>query len=363
MRISTSVLAAAVLLAACQTETTTNLTEESASDVSTVENAGTDLVLPTGENDPNVWLEEVEGEEALDWVRGQNERTLAELQADPHYETFYQDALDVLTSDERIPYGSIRDGMVYNFWQDDTNVRGLWRRTTLESYATDTPEWETIVDFDKLAEEEGRNWVYKGANCFQPEEGGKWLCMVSLSDGGKDAVIQREFDLSTKTFVQDGFVTPEAKQGIAWVDADTVLIATDWGGDTLTESGYPYVVKRWTRGTPLSEAVEVARGDKTDVGVWPIVIEKEDGTRLQGAVESETFFTATYWWLPDGESEPVQWPIPPKSTPRGIYQGQFLFSLEQDWAPEGQPTLSSIASPARARLLHSPRFLGSGYIL
>ena len=331
---------ALMVAAGCQTTPETQDIEDTASTVTPADNAtATDTapLLPNGEQDPYLWLEEVEGEDALAWVRAQNERTLGALKADPLYEGYYQDALDVLTSDERIPYGTIRDGMVYNFWQDETNVRGLWRRTPLESYASDSPDWETIVDFDKLAEDEGKNWVYKGANCFQPEDGGKWLCMVSLSDGGKDAVIQREFDLSTKSFVEDGFVTPEAKQGAAWVDADTLLIATDWGEGTTTQSGYPFIVKRWTRGTPLEAAEEVLRGDASDVGVWPMVIEKEDGTRLQGAVEADTFFTSTYWWLPDGEREAVQWPIPPKSSPQGIYQGQFLLTLQQDWAPEGQP--------------------------
>ncbi|MEE2877555.1 MAG: prolyl oligopeptidase family serine peptidase [Pseudomonadota bacterium] len=333
-------LAGAAILAATACQSTTDpetQPEEATTAVTDTQTATQEAAaLPDGETDPYVWLEEVEGDAALEWVRAQNDRTLDKLRSDALYEPYYNDALDVLTSDERIPYGTIRDGMVYNFWQDETNVRGLWRRTTLDSYGTDEPEWETIIDFDKLAEEEGKNWVYKGANCFQPEDGGKWLCLVSLSDGGKDAVIQREFDLSTKTFVEDGFVTDEAKQGIAWADADTLLIATDWGNDTVTASGYPFVVKRWTRGTPISEADEVLRGDTDDVGVWPIVIEKEDGTRLQGAVESDTFFTATFWWLPEGESQPVQWPIPPKSSPEGIYEGKFLFSLQQDWSPEGQ---------------------------
>ncbi|MEQ8557888.1 MAG: prolyl oligopeptidase family serine peptidase [Henriciella sp.] len=336
-------LAGAAILAAAACQSTTDETqaaEEADTAVTTAQTdvaTDADIALPTGENDPYLWLEEVEGERALDWVRAQNERTLGALQSDPLYEDYYQDALDVLTSDERIPYGSIRDGMVYNFWQDETNVRGLWRRTPLESYATETPEWETVLDFDKLAEEEGKNWVFKGSNCYQPEEGGKWLCMVSLSDGGKDAVIQREFDLSTRSFVEDGFVTTEAKQGLSWVDADTVLIATDWGEGSLTDSGYPFIVKRWTRGTPLEAAEEVVRGDTADVGVFPFVLETEDGRRLQGAIQADTFFTSTVWWLPDGEETPVEVPIPPKSDIDGIYKGKLLVSLQQDWAPEGQP--------------------------
>ena len=346
MRTPLTALAALMLAVGCQTspaqgdetkeEAEASVTEasEPAVDEADMTAAGEDEMTA---EDPYLWLEEVEGERALDWVRAQNERTLAELQSGDLYERYYEAALDVLQSDERIPYGTIRDGWVYNFWQDATNVRGLWRRTPLESYATDNPDWEVLLDFDKLAEDEGKNWVYKGANCFSPEDSDKWYCMISLSDGGKDAVIQREFDLETKTFVEGGFVTPEAKQGFAWVDPDTALIATDWGEGTVTESGYPYIVKRWTRGTPLEDAVEVVRGDETDVGVWPMVIETEDGTRLQGAVEADTFFTSTYWWLPEGESEPVKWPIPAKAEPDGIYKGQFLVSLKEDWSPaDGQ---------------------------
>lgn len=289
--------------------------------------------------DPYLWLEEVEGEAALDWVRNQNDRSLKELKADPDYAGYEAAAIEALTSAERIPYGSIRDGMVYNFWQDETHVRGLWRRTTLESYASDTPEWETILDFDKLAEEEGKNWVYKGADCFRPKGSDiGYKCMISLSNGGKDAIVRREFDLATKQFVDDGFVTPEAKQGGAWASPDTLLIATDWGEETLTASGYPFIVKRWDRGTPLDAAEEVIRGEGDDVGVWPMTLELEDGRILQGAAQADTFFTTRYWWFPDGESEPVQWPIPPKSSPEGIHEGRLLVSLKQDWTPTGQET-------------------------
>ena len=291
--------------------------------------------------DPYLWLEEVEGEDALAWVNAQNDRSLSKLTASTVYAENEAAALEALTSNERIPYGTIRDGMVYNFWQDEKNVRGLWRRTPLESYKTDTPDWETVLDFDALAEAEDANWVFKGANCRNPkDDDAETLCLVSLSNGGKDAVIQREFDLKTKSFVEGGFETPEAKQGVSWVDKDTLLIATDWGGDgsTLTESGYPSVVKRWTRGTPLEEAVEIVSGDKTDVGTWPFTLELEDGRILQGAVESDTFFTSTYWLVPEGGSAPVKWPIPPRSTPDSVYEGRLLVALQQDWSPDGQET-------------------------
>ena len=324
-------LLSALLMAACVSPALsqeTNLTPENPSPSETSPAAF--------DQASHLWLEEVEGEAALAWVTAQNTRTRGVLEADPRYAPYEAAALEVLNSSERIPYGTVRDGYVYNFWQDETNVRGLWRRTPLSSYGSETPDWETIVDFDKLAADEGANWVYKGADCLRPGPGGEWRCLVSLSDGGKDAVVNREFNLTTKTFVEDGFVTPEAKQGLAWAGPDTLLIATDWGAGSLTESGYPFIVKRWERGTPLDSAQELIRGKQTDVGLWPMTLKLEDGRILQGAVQAETFFTSKYFWFPEGESEAVQWPLPPKASPSGIYKGQFLFSIEQDWAPEGQ---------------------------
>ena len=315
--------------AACETQTP--------SETSLADSTPSSQASEAAAQDPYLWMEEVEGEEALAWVTQQNDRSLATLEADPAYVENEAAAIEALTSAERIPYGSIRDGMVYNFWQDDTNVRGLWRRTTLDSYASDAPDWETVLDFDKLAEEEDKNWVFKGADCFRPkgsDEGYK--CMVSLSNGGKDAIIRREFDLTTKTFIEDGFVTPEAKQGGAWAGPDTLLIATDWGEGTLTDSGYPFIVKRWQRGTDLDTAEELIRGETDDVGVWPMTLELEDGRVLQGASQADTFFTTRYWWFPENESDPVQIPVPAKASLYGVYQGQLLVTLQEDWAPEGQ---------------------------
>ena len=176
-----------------------------------------------------------------------------------------------------------------------------------------------------------------GANCYRPETAEQTLCMVSLSDGGKDAVIQREFNLATKTWVEGGFETPEAKQGLSWLDQDTVLISTDWGGDgsTLTESGYPSVVKRWTRGTPLDSAQTVFTGEKTDVASSGFRIELDDGRTLGLVTKSDTFFTTRYYLLSE-TGEPVQMPIPAKSSPSEIYHGHLLVALQEDWSPEGQ---------------------------
>jgi prolyl oligopeptidase len=282
--------------------------------------------------DPHLWLEEVEGEAALAWVRQQNKRSLLSIQKHPDHEANLAAAMDLATSKERIPYGAIRDGMVYNYWQDATNVRGLWRRTSLSSYQTGEPDWETVLDVDQLATTEGKNWVYKGVACLQRNGSNVTRCMLSLSDGGKDAVVNREFDLTTKAFVNDGFITTEAKQQLAWVDQDTLLMATDWGNDgtTLTESGYPFSVRLWTRGQALGDATEVYTGQASDVGVWPWATELATGDVVYGAIEAETFFTSTYWRLGDGA--PLQFPIPLKSSLGEVFEGQQFVTLQQDWA-------------------------------
>jgi prolyl oligopeptidase len=290
----------------------------------------TDVTTETS-TDPYLWLEEVEGEDALAWVNAQNERSLTDITAHPSYESNLSKVMDLATSEDRIPYGSIRDGLVYNFWQDGTNTRGLWRRTTLESYETAEPEWETVLDFDKLAAAEDKNWVFKGSNCFKPKDAETYLCMISLSDGGKDAVVNREFDLDTKSFVEGGFETTEAKQSVAWIDHDTVLVGTDWGGDgsTVTESGYPSSVRIWKRGDALEDATELYAGQKTDVGVWPWSSELDDGTMIYGAVEADTFFTSQYWVLSDGDA--FKFPIPAKSSLGGDYKGHQFVTLQEDW--------------------------------
>lgn len=286
--------------------------------------------------DPYLWLEEVEGDAALGWVRQQNERSLASIRKHPAYDGYLAATMDLATSKERIPYGSIRSGMVYNFWQDETNVRGLWRRAPLESYEGREPVWETVLDFDDLAEREGKNWVFKGSNCLNRQGTRVTRCMVSLSDGGKDAVTNREFDLETKRFVDEGFVTLEAKQDITWVDKDTLLIATDWGGDgsTLTSSGYASSVRLWNRGTALTDAQELYAGDLDDVGTFPWSTELENGEVIYGAVQAETFFTSTYWRLGDGEA--LHFPIPLKASLGEVFQGYQFVTLQEDWSIEEQ---------------------------
>ena len=199
-------------------------------------------------SDQYLWLEDITGDDALDWVRAHNEPTLAELGGD-RFEEMRREALEVLDTDSRIPYVRRRGDHLYNFWRDAANPRGLWRRTTLESYRTDTPEWDVLIDVDDLAAADGENWVWTGAEVIEPD---LTLALISLSRGGSDATVVREFDMRTREFVADGYELPEAKTDISWEAADTVLVGTDFGPGSLTDSGYPRIVKRWHRGQPLS---------------------------------------------------------------------------------------------------------------
>ncbi|HWH21685.1 MAG TPA: prolyl oligopeptidase family serine peptidase, partial [Allosphingosinicella sp.] len=280
--------------------------------------------------DPFTWLEEIEGEKALAWARAENEKSLGVLEKDPRYAAFYANALRILEAQDRIPFVSIQPNGLYNFWQDPKHVRGIWRRTTLDSYRTDNPTWETVLDIDALSAAENANWVFQGATCLMPEYR---RCMVTLSNGGKDANVIREYDVIEKKFVDGGFSLPEAKQNIAWLDENTLLVAREWGEGTLTKSGYPFVVKALKRGQKLEEAREVFRGSPEDVRAFPFVLRDEAGkVQGAGAARAVNFFDNEYTLFTPGGN--VKLPIPKKSSPAGISQGRLLLTLREDWSPK-----------------------------
>ncbi|MDX1420710.1 MAG: prolyl oligopeptidase family serine peptidase [Rubricoccaceae bacterium] len=279
-------------------------------------------------DDPHRWLEDVEGETALAWVEARNAATLEALQAHPAYDGLYERTLAILQSDDRIPYPSIQGEHLYNFWQDAEHERGLWRRTAWADYLGGDPMWETVLDIDALAEAEDVNWDFKGAGCLGPD--GR-RCLVRLSRGGADAVEVREFDTATKTFVEDGFFLPEAKGGAAWVDENTLLVATDFGEGSMTTSGYPRIVKRWTRGTPLAAAETVFEGAASDVGAWAGAIETDDGV-IPVIVHRPTFFEGTYAVLRGDEVVPLD--LPADADP-DLVGGQLVVYLRSDWEVGG----------------------------
>lgn len=275
--------------------------------------------------DPYLWLEDVEGEQAMTWVKQHNEATLAVLKAQPAFEPTYQKALDILNSDKRIAYPGFQGDYIDNFWQDEKNERGLWRRTTLKEYLKPSPRWEILLDVDKLSRDEGQSWVYKGAVGFYPDYR---LYLVSLSRGGGDAVVVREFDAGTKQFVKDGFCLPEAKGSLTWKDRDTVYVQTDFGPGTLTASGYPRVTKLWKRGTPLSEARTVFEGDANDVEVGASVINTPE--RQYDVIQRGiTFYTSHFYAVEPGGL--IKLDIPDDAILGGFFKNQMLVQLRSDW--------------------------------
>jgi prolyl oligopeptidase len=294
--------------------------------------AGVFLMGAAPTPDPYAYMEEAEGAKALDFARAENARSLPQLQNDPRYAGLYGDALRIATAKDRIPGVALaNDGTLRDFWQDAEHVRGVWRSTTLASYRTATPEWKTILDIDALAKAEGKNWVFKGAQCLRPADR---YCLVSLSNGGKDAVEVREFDVQAGRFVDGGFHVPEAKSNLSWIDKDTLAIATEWSPGDLTESSYPYVLKTLKRGQPLGAAQEVFRGVKTDVSVGPVVLREPDGTVAAFlATRGLDFFNSEVQLITPQGAKKVD--LPKKSTIQAYVDGQLVVTLEQDWAQKG----------------------------
>jgi prolyl oligopeptidase len=282
--------------------------------------------MPATSADPFLWLEEIEGEKALAWVHAQNALSLPQFENDPRYGEFLSQADKILNAKDKIPYGALRAGYVYNFWQDEKNIRGLWRRTTFQSYQDKEPTWDIILDLDALAKKEEENWVYKGASCLPPAFE---HCMLRLSKGGTDASVYREFNIRSKGFVEDGFIVPEAKSSVDWIDKDTLLVGTDWGENTLTDSGYPRIVKTWQRGTPLSAAQTLYSGEEKDMGIWPYVIH-EPGQHQVMILRYKTFYTGESFLLRKDQTL-MKLPIPESAELRGHFKDHFLFSLREAW--------------------------------
>lgn len=283
---------------------------------------------PEPESPVFLWLEDIEGDEALDWVRAQNERSLAVLEGHPLFAPIETESLEILNSPDRIPYPNLRGGLAYNFWRDATHERGLWRVTTPEDYRNPEPAWETVLDVDALAAEEDENWVWSGASCRYPVFD---RCIISLSIGGADATVRREFDLTSRTFIEDGFTLPESKSRLSWRDRDTVFLGPALDDD-VTTSGYPRRVLIWTRGTPWEEAVEIYAGEREDVSVWSArTWDGETGYDIVG--RSMTFFTREYHLWKDDALHRIE--VPDDARLVGIVDSQIVFSLRTAWEQGG----------------------------
>ncbi|MFN0023890.1 MAG: prolyl oligopeptidase family serine peptidase [Parvularculaceae bacterium] len=278
--------------------------------------------------DPYLWLEEVEGEKAIEWVKARNAESLAVLEGDPRFAAMNAEARAILNSTDRIPYGEIHNGAVYNFWQDADHVRGVWRRASVESYKQGAPEWETVLDFDKLAADEERNWIHGDIVCLTPDY---VHCMVELSDGGKDAAFWREFDTGTKSFVDGGFALAEAKSGVAWINDGALLVGTDFGAGSLTTSGYPRSLRVWKRGLALGDAELFFEGEEKDVAVWPRVEQDPLYGPHLFAQRAVSFFESEYHYQSTLIGEPKKLPLPLNADIAGVIGGYGVFQLRQSW--------------------------------
>ncbi|MEO5831520.1 MAG: S9 family peptidase, partial [Rhodanobacter sp.] len=221
-------------------------------------------VSTEGTDDPFLWLEDIHGARALDWVKQQNATTALRFVDNNEFAHTRDSILEVLDSDARIPYVNRMGNYLYNFWRDKAHPRGVWRRTTLTEYRKAAPAWEVLLDIDALNKTEDKRWVFKGVQCLKPKFE---RCLVSLSPDGGDAIAVREFDIPHKRFVKDGFELPVAKTQISWIDEDAVYVGTDFGPGSMTESSYPRIVKEWRRGTPLAKATTVYEGKPSDLAV------------------------------------------------------------------------------------------------
>jgi len=287
------------------------------------------MTQPQSTDDPYLWLEEVQGERAMAWVRERNAESERALDGTPGFAASRTRILEVLDSREQIPYVVRRGPWLYNLWQDAANPRGLWRRATLDEYRKPDPAWATVLDVDALGRAEGRNWVWGGATAFGPEYR---RCLVKLSLGGADAAVLREFDIEARRFVDDGFTLPEAKSEVEWLDADTLLVGTDFGAGSLTDSGYPRQIRRWRRGQPLAEATLVFEGEPSDVAV-AAGVDRTPGFERTFFVQMLDFYRQRVFLLRDGQPVEVSKPADARIE---FWREHLLLTLRSDWSIGGR---------------------------
>ena len=280
--------------------------------------------------DTYAWLEDVTGDKPLAWVKEQNAKAEARLAQSPQFKEMEAGIRAVLDSDAKIPGVEKIGDYYYNFWKDKQHERGVWRRTTLVEYRKAEPLWETVLDLDALNKAEGENWVWHGANCLRPQY---TRCLIALSRGGADADVTREFDIARKEWIKDGFFRPEAKGGLGWIDQDNVFVYTDFGDGTMTTSGYPRVVKRWKRGTPMSAATPVYEGTPQDMYIAAMHddtpgFERDFVSRTIAFYNNELFLIGA-----DGALTKID---APNSAEKGVRREWLTLELREPWTVGGK---------------------------
>lgn len=286
--------------------------------------------IMNAQEDPYIWLEEVDGKKALDFVEKQNKSSVDILMQQKEYQDTYAKSLAMLNDTDKIAYPEIYGDLIYNFWTDKEHVRGIWRRTTKASYSSKNPVWETLLDIDEMSKVENVKWVFKGAQGLYPKFD-KFL--VSLSNGGGDAVLVKEFDAASKKFIPNGFSLPDSKSNVSYMDANTLIVGTDFGKESMTTSGYPRVVKLWKRGTKLSEAKTIYEGDATDVSDSGYLLRDGDKSYLI-VRKGETFYSSKTFVMVNNKL--VKLDIPDDADMGAILNNQLIINLKSDWTVKGK---------------------------
>jgi len=284
------------------------------------------IVLTTqAQDDKYLWLEEVDGQKALEFVNAQNKTTIEELSAEKDFQDIYDKSLAIYNSNERIAYPSFYGDYVYNLWQNKDHVRGIWRRSSVENYSTGNPIWETMIDLDELSAKDDKKWVLKEINGLYPEYN---RFLIQLSNGGGDAVITREFDVNTKQFVENGFSINESKGSARFVDKNTVIVATNFGEGSTTNSGYPRQVRLWKRGTDMNDAQLIFEGDITDAANWAKTI--INGSKVYPFIEQSlsNFASHNFVWI---SNELHHIDIPEDANLKDVLNNQLIIQLRSDW--------------------------------
>jgi prolyl oligopeptidase len=292
----------------------------------------------TDNDDPYLWLEDVDGAEAMAWVRQRNAETEAEFGREPDFQALEDGILGILDSAARLPYVTKAGPFYYNFWRDAGHPRGIWRRTSLEQYRQAEPQWELVLDLDALAEAEQQSWVFHGAQFLRP---GCERCLVLLSPGGSDAHVVREFDPGSRSFVPDGFSLPLAKSSVSWIDRDTLFVGTDFGPGSMTDSGYPRLAKVWRRGTALEQASTVFEGRPEDMAV-DAYHDPAEGFRRSFVLRRPSFFTQELFLL-DRDGPPVRVELPADAEAE-VHRQWLVIRLRSPW------TVGARSFPAGALL-------------
>lgn len=296
--------------------------------------------------DPYLWLEDIEGAKALDWVKKENAATDKLIVGRPGFEADRQRAKAILDDDRQIAEpGEVMGGTITNFWRDASHPRGIWRQSPLDAYLAGKPVWTTLIDVDALGKAEKQSWVWHGADCLAPDYK---RCLVSLSPGGTDADIVREWDRTTKSFVDGGFALPLAKSSVTWESADTLLVATDYGAGSMTASGYPRIVKRWVRGTPLSAAKTLVEGEQADVGINVFAFMDGD-KRWTGISRNKSFYTNDYYLPHPADGSYHTTVIPDTADLRAVIDGQAIVFLNQALGDFPAGSLLALPLDAMAR--------------